>query len=83
MTTSLQGWRIIDIRQHNKTTVVYLRIPSELSTLIDGGCQCTYCKVHPTEPARWDTMAVCAAFGELTWTVHFPDPPTRFEVNNP
>lgn len=67
------GWPVIDVRKHGKTLVIYLRIPAEIATEVEGGCACFYCKTHPKEVAKWDALAVCAGKNEHSWTVHFPE----------
>lgn len=72
------GWDVIDVRADKvggvEVRTVYVRIPAEHSTPIDGGCCCDYCKAHPALVPRWDTLAVCAERGDYSWTVHYPDP---------
>jgi len=83
MATIGNGWPVIDVRgagaavdkgRIQYSVTVYLRIPRELATPIDGGCSCTYCTAHPDEVPRWDTLAVCDVPGDHSWTVHYPDP---------
>lgn len=56
---------------------LFVSIPAELAAPIPGGCQCDYCKAHPEETPKWDTLALPAKArnkqGEHTWTVHMPD----------
>jgi hypothetical protein len=79
MATVGNGWPVIDVRTNQTadtgyTVTVYLRIPDELATEIDGGCCCEYCKAHPMETPRWDTLAVCDSRTDHSWSVHYPDP---------
>ena len=68
------GWSVIDVRTEGDTRVVYVRIPRDVATAIDGGCCCEYCKAHPEEIPQWDCLAVCDEYGDHSWTVHYPDP---------
>ena len=55
-----------------KDGTVFLPLPVPLHRPIVGGCQCSYCKAHPTKTPMWDTLA-----GKTTkrhsWVVHFPE----------
>ena len=52
--------------------VVFMRLPPELQTPIDG-CRCPYCAAHPDRPPMWDAVAVSTVKLDHTWTVHMPD----------
>jgi hypothetical protein len=71
------GWPVIDVRRSggdHPTTTIYLRIPADIATPIDGGCSCDYCKAHPLLIPAWDTVAVSDERGGFSWTVHYPEP---------
>lgn len=74
------GWPVIDVRRRPShivgkyTVTVYMRIPVDLATPIEGGCACEYCKAHLDRVPMWDTLAVCDVKGDHAWTVHMPDP---------
>ena len=56
---------------------IYMRIPTDVSTVIEWGCDCPYCKAHPDILPRWDTLAITTEKSksyDATWTVHMPDP---------
>jgi hypothetical protein len=74
MSSTGNGWPVVDVRTEGSTIVVYLRIPRELQSPCDG-CSCAYCTAHPAEIPAWDTLAVCAERGDHSWTVHMPAPP--------
>ncbi len=67
---NLQGMEVLRVWRGS----AYLRIPSELRRVIDGGCGCTYCKTHPAETPTWDTLGV-PLIGQRrsTWTLHAPE----------
>jgi hypothetical protein len=52
---------------------LFVALPVELQRTIEGGCQCPYCKDHPSKPAMWDTLAIDAKAQRHTWTVHYPE----------
>ena len=52
---------------------LFIRLPSEMRLQITGGCNCPYCKDHPLDAPRWDTLAIDAKAKSHTWIVHFPD----------
>jgi hypothetical protein len=74
MTTNIgNGWPVIDVRRDaNDRVTIYLRIPADLATPIDGGCACDWCKAHPANTPTWDCLAVCDTHGDHSWTVHYP-----------
>jgi len=55
---------------------IYIRIPPSLAETISAtmgsGCQCQYCKEHPREVSRWDTLCVSADGTGRTWIIHNP-----------
>lgn len=59
-------------------STIFLRLPKELQrpSLPGSPCLCPYCVTHPDEPPMWDTLAVPRhpKPGDLSWTVHHPDP---------
>jgi hypothetical protein len=56
------------LEKRDNTT--FVKLPVSLQQEITGGCQCSYCKSHPTKSPRWDTLATD---GKTSWTVHYPD----------
>ena len=58
-------------------TCVFVRLPESMQRPIDL-CSCSYCKSHPNETPRWDTLAVGLKRPETgadyAWTVHMPVP---------
>lgn len=50
----------------------FIALPIEAQTPIAGGCQCPYCKAHPTTTPMWDTLAVDDE-APYAWTVHLPE----------
>jgi len=80
------GWPVIDVRRDTTSKqhaiTIYLRIPAELATPIDGGCACDWCKAHPTVVPTWDCLAVSDTHGGHSWTVHYPDPKISTEERN-
>lgn len=75
--TACNGWPVIDVRRTTgpkASTTIYLRIPADIATPIDGGCKCEYCAAHPERIPAWDTLAVCDARSEHSWAVHYPEP---------
>ena len=62
---------------------IYVPLPRDVATPIDGGCGCSFCKAHPDITPAWDTVVIplnephrCGVDGcERTWTttVHFPE----------
>lgn len=52
---------------------LFVALPAELRRPIDGGCNCPYCKSHPSKTPAWDTLAIDTAAERRTWTVHYPE----------
>lgn len=56
---------------------VYIRLPRDLAHPIAFGCSCDYCKAHPGEVPRWDTLLVPRSKptkgNDYVSTVHMPD----------
>jgi len=67
----MRGWPVLRVW----AGAVYVRIPRESAELIEDGCSCTYCKAHPNEPPRWDTLGIPIAGSRwrFTWTLHAPE----------
>jgi hypothetical protein len=60
------------------TEAIYIRIPDSIASECEGCC-CDYCKKHPENTPRWDTLVVprVAKHGrDWCCTVHMPDPET-------
>jgi hypothetical protein len=76
------GWPVIDVRRDGQTVTVYVRIPDELASWIDGGCKCDWCKAHPNVIPKWDCLAVSDTHGGHSWTVHYPDAHVSTEERN-
>lgn len=56
-------------------STIFIRLPAEQQREC-GGCSCSYCKAHPEETPRWDTLAVAVDKPDgpdTCWTVHMPD----------
>jgi hypothetical protein len=71
----LFAMELIEVRS---TGGLYFRIEPELQEPIDPngatrGCACAYCKAHPDQVPKWDTLAVHPQ-SRWTWRVHMPDP---------
>jgi hypothetical protein len=58
------------VTQVNET--FFIPLPIESRRVIEGGCDCAYCKTHPDKTPQWDTLAV-ASGSPYAWTVHFPE----------
>ena len=58
-------------------TCAFVRLPASMQRPIDL-CHCTYCRKHPDQTPRWDTLAIALQRPETgadyAWTVHMPDP---------
>ena len=70
---------LLNMRIVNRTEqAIWLRLPLQLQRVIEGGCQCSWCKAHPSGVPTWDTLAVPIA-GPPThaWVIHAPDYPKR------
>lgn len=59
---------------------IFIPLPRELWTPIEGGCRCGFCAVTDDSgdkipgPAFWDTLAVSTQeLDRHTWTVHAPE----------
>lgn len=52
---------------------VFMALPPETRSPIEGGCQCPYCKANPSKTPSWDTLAINAKGSDRSWTVHFPE----------
>jgi hypothetical protein len=53
-----------------RANTTFIKLPVNLQKEITGGCQCSYCKAHPTKTPVWDTLATD---GKTSWTVHYPE----------
>jgi len=58
-------------------TCAFVRLPESMQRPIDM-CSCGYCKSHPNETPRWDTLAIGLkrpeSGADYAWTVHMPVP---------
>lgn len=53
---------------------LFIALPTEAQTAIAGGCQCAFCRAHPTKTPMWDTLAV-GHDAPRAWVVHYPELP--------
>jgi hypothetical protein len=63
------------IRVHRTGGTIFVPLPKESQSVIEGGCTCNYCKAHPELTPMWDTLAIAtkARGSDHTWTVHYPE----------
>lgn len=57
-------------------STLYVRLPEAISEPIEGGCDCDYCKAHPEQTPRKDTLCLARVpvnGHEYTWVVHYPE----------
>jgi hypothetical protein len=63
------------IRVHRSKETIFVPLPLALQRACDGGCACSWCKLHPEFEPAWDTLAVSrdATTRDHTWLVHYPE----------
>jgi hypothetical protein len=52
---------------------VFIALPAELHTPVNGGCDCPFCKSNRHLTPMWDTLGVDHDGKDDTWVVHMPE----------